>query len=104
VDISSTLARLVVVLGNRRNREVFAALDEGHTTVRDLATKLGISQPTLSRALANLSTCGLVTRERLQRDEVGRPEEIWSQVRPRATDALVELEAIATDLKAPRQP
>lgn len=99
MDITSSLERLLVVLANRRNREVFAALGEGPTTVRDLANGLGVSQPTLSRVLANLRSCGLVTRQRLQSDHAGRPEEVWSQVDPRATAALAEFEVIAADLK-----
>jgi MarR family transcriptional regulator, transcriptional regulator for hemolysin len=55
--------------GNRPTWFVFLNLDEGvHTTQRELARAIGITDATLSHHLGNLEERGLVHRERDARD------------------------------------
>jgi DNA-binding transcriptional ArsR family regulator len=98
VDATRELADLLKALANRRNRAVLSRLDEASATVTGLAEELDLSQATLCRALAELQSCGLVTRIRLRTRRVGRPQEYWSRREPSVRNALAKLEAIAADL------
>jgi DNA-binding transcriptional ArsR family regulator len=96
VDVMPDQARrLVEVLHSHRNRRVIAVLCSAELTISELEGRLGMSQPTLSRALNELSEAGLVLAARKPEPRRGRPREVWTCLEPELAGAIAELDDLA---------
>ncbi len=103
MDATPEAVRLIEVLSNWRNREALKALGKWSTS-QELAAKLDVSQPTVSRLLNRLRDAGLVNTKGSEEPRPrGRPREEWILLEPQAGEAIKAIEELARTLIKHRQ-
>jgi DNA-binding transcriptional ArsR family regulator len=89
----SDVDRLFVALSDRTRRQVVQLLSEGPLRAGELASRLGMSRPAISRHLRVLLTAGIIADERLSDDARAR----LFRLQP---DSMVALQAWLDQLQA----